>query len=249
MPNKLLIVFCALVLTLFYDWGAPSQATESMTVNDECVILLHGLGRTAGSMSKIEDYLTQAGYQVWNKSYPSTTEEVKPLADAAITKGLDHCNSQRSEKIHFVTHSLGGILVRSYLQDNQLTQLGKIVMISPPNNGSEVVDMLGEYTLFQSIMGPAASQLGTQQDNVTTTLKPVSGIIGIITGNSTSDPWFSPFIPGEDDGKVSVESAKLKEMTDFLVVDNGHTFIMRSETVVLQVAHFLKHGKFKPITN
>ncbi len=215
----------------------------------ECVILLHGLGRNAGSMSKIEVHLNQAAYAVWNQSYPSTSEQVKPLANKTIEQALTYCREQKASSIHFVTHSLGGILVRAYLQDHQVSELGKIVMISPPNKGSEIVDMLGDFKLFQFIMGPAAIQLGTDANNITADMKPISGQIGIITGNSTSDPWFSPFIPGEDDGKVSVQSAQLDEMADFIIVDNGHTFIMRADIVLKQILHFLQMGKFAEMAN
>lgn len=98
--------------------------------------------------------------------------------------------------------------------------------------------------MYQFILGPAARQLGTDKDSLTKQLGPVKGEIGIITGVSSSDPWFSPVIPGNDDGKVSVESAKLDEMTDFMTVPNGHTFIMRDESVIKQILHFLGEGSF-----
>jgi hypothetical protein len=116
-------------------------------------------------------------------------------------------------------------------------------MISPPNHGSEVSDLLKDYTIYQFILGPAAQQLGTDKDSLTEQLGPVKGEIGIITGVSSSNPW-SLIIPGDDDGKVSVESAKLDEMSDFLPVPNGHTFIMRDETVIKQILYFLREGTF-----
>jgi hypothetical protein len=184
----------------------------------ECVIVLHGLGRTAYSMSRIENALENNHYLVWNESYPSTSENIEELATTAINKGLKFCSSNNAATIHFVTHSLGGILVRQYLQHNTIAGLGRIVMLSPPNQGSEVADLRQ--------------------------LKPVKGEIGIITGDNSLDPWFSPVIPGEDDGKVSVESAKLDEMSDFITVHNGHTFIMRDQRVINQILYFLGHGRF-----
>jgi hypothetical protein len=210
----------------------------------ECVIVLHGLGRTAYSMSRIENALGNNHYLVWNESYPSTSENIEELATTAINKGLKFCSSNNAAAIHFVTHSLGGILVRQYLQHNTIAGLGRIVMLSPPNQGSEVADLLNEYSLYHLILGPAAAQLGTDEDSLVRQLKPVKGEIGIITGDNSLDPWFSPVIPGEDDGKVSVESAKLDEMSDFITVHNGHTFIMRDQRVINQILYFLGHGRF-----
>lgn len=221
----------------------PSLPAYS-AAQQECVIVLHGLGRTAFSMSLIEDALVSENYLVWNEGYPSTSGDIEELSETAITGGLDFCDQEKTATVHFVTHSLGGILVRQYLQHHTISNLGRVVMLSPPNHGSEVVDLLKDYTIYQFVLGPAARQLGTDKGSLTEQLGPVKGEIGIITGVSSSDPWFSPVIPGDDDGKVSVESAKLDEMSDFMTVPNGHTFIMRDDTVIEQILHFLKEGRF-----
>ena len=210
----------------------------------ECVIVLHGLGRTAYSMSLIEETLSREGYLVWNEGYPSRSNTIEELSRTTIMKGLRFCDQHKAQTVHFATHSLGGILVRQYLQHNTIGNLGRVVMLSPPNHGSEVVDLLKDYTIYQIVLGPAAQQLGTDKNSLTERLRPVKGEIGIITGVSSSDPWFSPVIPGNDDGKVSVESAKLDEMSDFMTVPNGHTFIMRDESVIKQILHFLREGTF-----
>jgi triacylglycerol lipase len=231
---RLLLVSGLLVLS-FPTFSAAPQ---------ECVIVLHGLGRTAFSMSLIEDTLSTEGYLVWNEGYPSRSDNIEELSETTIKEGLRFCDQHKAWTVHFVTHSLGGILVRQYLQHNTISNLGRVVMLSPPNHGSEVVDLLKDYTVFQFVLGPAAQQLGTDKGSLTEQLGPVKGEIGIITGVGSSDPWFSPVIPGDDDGKVSVESAKLDEMSDFITVDNGHTFIMRDETVIKQILHFLREGRF-----
>lgn len=220
----------------------PGPGYSSTT--QECVIVLHGLGRTAWSMSRIEAALSDENYLVWNEGYPSTSDNIETLSDTTIKEGLKFCSANNTSATHFVTHSLGGILVRQYLQHNSIENIGRIVMLSPPNQGSEVADLLNDYTLYQLVLGPAAGQLGTGEGSLISQLKPVKGEIGIITGDNSSDPWFSPVIPGEDDGKVSVESAKLEEMSDFITVHNGHTFIMRDDSVINQILYFLKHGSF-----
>ncbi len=218
---------------------------EVEVLKNECVIVLHGMGRTKYAMRKVEKELAAAGYIVWNQSYPSTKKPIEALAAEHISKGLQFCRRARAGKIHFVTHSLGGILVRYYLQDHTIENLDKIVMLSPPNSGSEIADNLKDLKLYQWMMGPAGQQLGTDAESLPNTLDRIDAKVGIITGNSTSDPWFSPFIPGEDDGKVSVKSARLEEMTDFLVVEAGHTFIMSNRSVLEQIHYFLKKGTFK----
>ncbi len=239
MARMLLILIC-LGLTFSGKAGA-----EEKNLKNECVIVLHGMGRTKYAMHKVEETLVADGYTVWNKSYPSTSKPIETLAVEHISKGLAICGQEQASKIHFVTHSLGGILVRYYLQNETIANLGKIVMLSPPNSGSEIADELKDFKLYQWMMGPAGQQLGTGAGSLPKTLDKINATVGVITGKSTSDPWFSPFIPGEDDGKVSVESARLEEMTDFLVVEAGHTFIMSNRSVLQQIRYFLKHGAFK----
>ena len=232
------------VIIIWLALCMPLSETAYSQTDGECVIVLHGMGRTRMSMGLIEDALTEQGYRVWNASYPSRSAPIETLAVDAINEGLTFCRQAVSRKIHFVTHSLGGILVRYYLQDHDISELGCIVMLSPPNHGSEVVDALHDNFFYQAAMGPAGQQIGTDEHSLPNELRPIPGDIGVITGNSTSDPWFSPIIPGEDDGKVSVERAKLDEMDDFLVVGNGHTFIMRDDVVIRQILYFLKNGVF-----
>ncbi len=192
-------------------------------------------------MNKIEKDLIAHDYKVWNKSYPSTEHGITELATSAVQPGVDFCGGLATS--NFVTHSLGGILVRTYLQNAEFN--GRIVMISPPNKGSELPDVLREVELFEKVLGPAGTELGTDAESRPNTLEPIEGEIGIIAGDRTSDPWFSWLIPGPDDGKVSVESTRLNEMKDFLVVNHGHTFIMRSANVIEQTRYFLGNGAFK----
>jgi hypothetical protein len=163
-----------------------------------------------------------------------------------VADTVNTCRQERpSAPIHFVTHSLGGILVRYYLQDHHLPPDSRVVMLSPPNQGSEIADLLKDFFLYRWIMGPAGQQLGTAEDAMPSRLSPVSVPVGIITGDSTLEPWFSSHLPGPDDGKVSVERARLPEMADFMVVHRSHGFIMNDPQVIAQTIHFLRHGRFK----
>jgi len=211
------------------------------------VILLHGLARTSGSLRLLADALERAGYVVANIDYPSRAQPVEQLASDAVSAGLEACLAERATAVHFVTHSLGGILVRFYLAWNELPVLGRVVMLSPPNRGSEAADRLKDWPLYRWFNGPAGQQLVTGPEGLPGRLGKVDYPVGIITGNrySVIDSWLADAFTGPHDGKVSVDGASVEGMTDFLVLPYSHPFIMQQEEVVLQTLHFLRHGCFR----
>jgi len=221
------------------------NSDDTRSDNRDFVILLHGLGRTSRSMNKIVAALSRASYRAINIDYPSTQQEIRSLVRDYVTPAVAHCLRQGASKIHIVSHSMGGILIRDYLQQNTLPQGSRIVMLSPPNHGSEAAEFLKRFGVFRWLLGPAALQLGNGTNSVPNTLNPIAYELGILTGNKSSDPWFAWLMSGPNDGKVSVESAKLPEMTDFRVVNCGHTMIMRSGTVIQQIIAFLRLGRFE----
>ena len=223
----------AMVATSSPAFGAP-----------ETVILLHGLCRTSHSMAKMECALTAAGYQVQNVSYPSRTASIQQLADDAIGKAVANCQRDGASKIDFVTHSLGGILVRSYLARHSLPSLGRVVMLAPPNQGSEVVDKLGWTFVFKWLNGPAGNELGTDAHSTPNQLGPATYPVGIIAGDRSINWINSLLIPGRDDGKVSIKRTKLAGMSDHLVIHTAHPFIMKNREAIRQTIQFLRTGAF-----
>jgi len=221
--------------------GDPAR---DLRVRDECVILLHGLIRTSKSMNRMEEALATDGYRVANWSYPSRKQSIKALAEDAISDAIETCRDSSVRRINFVTHSMGGILLRYYLANHEIEDLGRVVMLSPPNQGSELVDFWSDWPGYELINGPAGYQLGTDENSLPLRLGPANFEVGIITGNNTTNPLFSLMIPGEDDGKVAVERARLQGMADFLVVPEAHSFIMRDAVVIQQSTHFLEFGRF-----
>ncbi len=212
---------------------------------NESVILLHGLARTNLSMTRIAKALQKAGYQTFNCNYPSRKQPIELLSETFIAQAIEYCKSSfHSERIHFVAHSMGGILIRCYLAQNRLSNLGRVVMLAPPNAGSELVDHLSRFQLFHLIHGPAGSQLGTAPSSLPNSLGPVDYEVGIIAGNKSINPLTSSMIPGEHDGRVSTRRARLEGMTDFIVLPYNHTFMMYRPQVIEQTLHFLQQGKF-----
>jgi len=196
-------------------------------------------------MKKLDKALSESGYLVRNTAYPSTEKPVDELASEVIPAAVESCNQEGDRPIHFVTHSMGGILIRYFLKTNELDNLGRVVMLSPPNQGSEVIDKLSDAPGFTAIHGPAGIQLGTQEGDIPSQLGPANFDVGIITGNRSINIFLSMMIPGPDDGKVSIERAKLEGMADFLVVPHSHPFIMKRKLVIRQVLYFLEHGRFE----
>ena len=213
---------------------------------DECVILLHGLARTSRSMLSMERELGKAGYQTYNCSYPSREHPIELLSETFIPRAIEHCDKEyQPHKIHFVAHSMGGILIRCYLARAHPKNLGRVVMLAPPNAGSELVDHLSRYQLFKLINGPAGKQLGTENSSLPKSLGPVDYQCGIIAGNKSLNPLTSALIPGEDDGKVSTVNTMVSGMTDYVVVPHSHTFMMNQPLVIKQTINFLDFGAFQ----
>ncbi|MCP4139687.1 MAG: alpha/beta fold hydrolase [Chloroflexi bacterium] len=205
------------------------------------VILLHGLGRKSLSMAYLAHKLKKAGYSPVNISYPSRKYPIQKLAADFILPAIGNGN----EPIHFVTHSLGGIIVRQLAASQAQIKFGRVVMLAPPNKGSEIADALSNLTWLRTFNGPAGEQLNTAATSLPKSLGPAPFQLGIIAGNRTINPLLSTHIQGENDGRISTENTKLEGMADFLVLPASHPLIMLNKKVVEQALHFLAHGKFK----
>jgi len=227
-----------LSILLFLSFATNLHAADG-------VILLHGLLRSDASMQKMESRLTDTGFIVLNVDYPSRTAKVRELSDAAIGEALQDARLKECEQVHFVTHSLGGILVRSYFKRHKDKRLGRVVMLGPPNKGSEVVDTIGATWFFKKLNGPAGNELGTDNESVPNTLGAVDFECGVIAGDRSIDVISSMMIAGPDDGKVSIERTKVEGMQEHSVVHATHTFMMKNDAVIEKTIRFLTTGSFK----
>lgn len=238
----------AVVATPLMPWLLNAAQARNPAVAGDAgyVVLLHGLARTDRSFRKMERALKDEGYATCNISYPSTEYAIEKLVSDFVLPEIYKCfGNPPQQPVNFVTHSMGGIIVRAIDRKGAPVHFGKVVMLSPPNKGSEVVDKLGDWWLFQKINGLAGTELGTGSDSMPNRLGRPSFKLGIITGDRSINWILSTMIKGTDDGKVSVESAKLEGMADFIVIPATHPFIMNNETAIAQVLYFLEHGQFK----
>ena len=204
---------------------------------------MHGIARTYRCMRSLSNYLKAQGYQVLNVGYPSTRFPLERLIEHVHRK-VEVFNRDHQRKIHFVGYSMGGLLARGVIHKHRPPNLGRVVQLASPNQGSEVADFWKNNFLFKWIFGPAGQELGTKEKNMDQILGPVDFELGVISGNRTWDPISSMLIQGPNDGKVSVESTKVPGLTDHIIIPATHTFIIYNREAWNQTLHFLVNGKF-----
>ena len=217
----------------------------SVSVGSECVVVLHGLIRTASSMDEMYAALLDDGFDAVNVDYPSRDYTIEVLAPMVIEQGLEYCRARPDTKvIHFVAHSLGGILIRQYLSERDIPQLGRVVMLAPPNQGSVAADEMTKVPGYDWINGPTGRQLGKGEGSVPLALGPANFELGVIAGTRSIDPLTSAVLPDPDDGRVSVEDTKLEGMQDHATVAHSHAYIMKMQEPIELTIRFLRTGSF-----
>jgi alpha-beta hydrolase superfamily lysophospholipase len=221
--------------------GGPPAASAGAEPR-EAVVLLHGLGRSDRAMRSLAGRLAAAGFEVRNLRYGSLTRDPGELS-ADLDAMLAECCAA-AQRVHFVTHSLGGVVLRAYLAEHALPNRGRVVMLAPPNRGSELGDVVARWRLLRAAAGPTGRQLGTAPDSLPNRLPPADFELGVVAGTRSWNPLGSWLIRDADDGMVSVASTRLAGMVDFITLPVSHTAMLRSERAAVQAAHFLRYGRF-----
>jgi pimeloyl-ACP methyl ester carboxylesterase len=222
----------------------PASARAEPAQAGEVVVLVHGLLRSERSMQPLAQSLSDAGYRTVALDYPTTKLAPDELV-TVLEREVEACCSD-APRLDFVTHSLGGLMVRALLARHRPAALGRVVMLAPPNHGSEWVDRFGDWTLFRWLLGPTAVELGTGPAGFPSRLPRPDYEVGVIAETTSHRLGADGVLGGENDGTVSVASARLDGMADFATVAESHTFIMRSEAVAELVRAFLRDGRFHP---
>jgi triacylglycerol lipase len=204
--------------------------------------LLHGLARGHGSMAKLATHLRGAGFDTWSHTYPSRRHSIADLAHALADQ---LALAAQGRPLHAVTHSMGGIIVR-HLSDPRLTW-SRIVMLAPPNQGSQLAAGLLANPLFRWFYGPAARELADASSwpPPPAQFAVIAGTRSLALTNPTSWTIGRRFPPGvKNDGTVAVDETKLPGMDAFAEVDATHTWIMNAQEVHRLVVAYLQNGRF-----
>ena len=201
--------------------------------------MLQGSGSSANSLWSAEQFFTTRDYEVYRLAYPSTKKALGQLVEQIRKEAQGLCPTTPN----FLTHSMGGIILRVIKSTHPDFAVARFLMLGPPNHGSEIVDEWGDRKLFVQLNGPAGASIG--RDGVFTELPNVEFDLGIIAGSRSLNPYFSYLITGPDDGKVSIEATKVAGMKDHIVLLVTHTFMMNNAEVLNQALHFFQNGYFR----
>jgi len=231
-----LFIFLGLFVTIALRAAAAPEP--------DCVVLLHGIGMRGYVMKRLETALIAQGYRVVNVSYPSREMPFEKIAGEYLPAQLQANDVACAPRLNFVTHSMGSLIVRKLIQDARPANLGRVVMIGPPNHGSAAADEARQSVLLSEFLGENLARLGTGENSIASTLGPADFEVGIIAGEVAINPLFGNVLAGKHDGAVTVESTKLEGMRDFIVVPYSHTVMLWRDEVIAQAIAFLREGKF-----
>ena len=217
-------------------WDRPWRMGEG----SDCVVLLHGLWRGFRAMVPLARRITGTGFATVSIPYPSTRLPIGRLAERVSEQVAGHAAGRT---VHFVTHSLGGIVLRAMLAEDVPWRTGRVVMLAPPNGGSEIVDRASGNAMMGMFLGPAGRGLGSDGEPARLPGLPETVESLVIMGEKPSLPFFQKILGERNDGIVTVGRGVMDGARGFEVVDAGHTFIALHPRVIRAVLAFLSTGE------
>lgn len=221
-----------------------SAPPASSNLTQDGVVLLHGISRTPHSFRKMQTAIEGAGLATLNQGYASRSKALEALAED-IHPAIERFADGIEGSVHFVCHSMGGLLARVYLARYRPKRLGRVVMLGTPNGGSEIAHRLKHFGAYRAFFGAAGQQLGTRRDADSHALLPrVDYPVGVIAGNRSIYPITSVMLPKPHDGRVSVQNTRLDGMADHIVIGASHPWLVRNAEAIAQTIAFLKNGQF-----
>lgn len=208
----------------------------------EGIILIHGIFRTNSCMKKIARLFENKNYKTLNIEFPSTKYDILSLAKIIHQEVKEF--AQQVTKIHFIGHSIGGLIIRTYLNIYSLENLGRVVMLGTPNNGSEIADFLKDFYLYKKLYGPAGQQLITDQSKFKNIFGSINYELGVIAGISSFHFIANKIIGKESDGRVSVISTKVEGMKDHITIKSTHVGLTSNKEAWQFTKNFIETGNF-----
>jgi pimeloyl-ACP methyl ester carboxylesterase len=210
-------------------------------MSGKAAIEIHGITKSSKTYYAMRPALEKAGYMVVPFDYPSTRIDISQAA-RYLNRVIQSLNG--IDRIDFVVHSMGGLVVRSWFRDHDDLRIKRMVMLGTPNRGAELADMLKKNAAFRLIMGPAGQQLVTGDSGTIAQLPVPPCEFGIIAGGRGSE-GYNPLVAGDNDLIVSVESTRLVGAADFLMVHAMHTFMLSNPEAIEATVRFLESGHFR----
>lgn len=251
-----IVIFLFFILYLIKTFLLTHSYQEKYYNEDkkekDIVVTFHGIYGREKQLRFINESLAKNGYSVVNIQYPTVDDRIEEMVDKYIApvienqiEKLNKINAERKYrnlpelKINFVVHSMGSVLLRYYLENNKLKNLGKVVLISPPSHGSHLSDNI-IADIFKFYVGPAVAELKTNKKSFVNQLENPIYPCYVLIGNKSINPINSFIIKGKDDGMVPIETARLDGASFKIIKNTTHTTILKSQETVDEILEFLK---------
>ncbi|WP_299594103.1 alpha/beta fold hydrolase [uncultured Microbulbifer sp.] len=233
---------------LIFFASFPQSALASEPVEQQaarpCAILIHGITKDSSSMEAIASALDDAGFHTVNLDYPSKKYPIETLAEMTLPRGISACDQAQASPLYFVTHSMGGLLLRQYYENRVVDDVARVVMLGPPNQGSRLGNFLSCIPIIKDVNGPAGNQMGIDERALPNRLGPVKFPLGVIAGTRSWNPLFSAIIRGNDDGIVGLPSTYVEGTCERITYPLTHNGLTGSPQVIDQVVNYLVNGHF-----